>query len=137
MQSPPGLAPLGGSSSELPQQLSMERGVNFNDRAFGSHPSTLTVGKEKPPAVRTCRADYLKCTALTHENQLVSNTTGRKYFAMDVKPDNVHYKLQNYIYLLMCTHCGIQYVGESITLLNLRMDIHRRAKPGYEISINY
>ena len=71
--------------------------------------------------------------ALIRENQVVSNTTGRKYFSTDIKPDEVHCKLQNYIYLQICTHCGIQYVGESITPLNLRVNNHRIGKSKCEI----
>ena len=41
-------------------------------------------------------------------------------------------KLQNYIYLLTCAHCGMKYVAESIPLLNLRMNIHRKGKSGYQ-----
>ena len=37
---------------------------------------------------------------------------------------------------MTCTHCGIQYVGESITPFNLRINIHRRGKSGCEISID-
>ena len=73
--------------------------------------------------------------ALIRENQVVSNTTGRKYFSTDIKPDEVRCKLQNYIYLQTCTHCGIQYVGESITPLNLRVNNHRIGKSECEISI--
>ena len=79
----------------------------------------------------------MTCPSLIRENQFVSTTTGRKYFATDIKPDEVYCRLQNYICLLTCTHCGIQYVGESITALNLRTNIHRRGKSGGEISIDY
>ena len=34
-------------------------------------------------------------------------------------------------------HFGIQYEDESITSLNLRMNIHRRGKSGYKISIDH
>ena len=73
-------------------------------------------------AVRTCRADCLTCTALIRENQLVSNTTGGKYFAIDIKPDEV----QNYIYPLTCTHRGIQYVRESITPFESKNEISQK-----------
>ena len=43
------------------------------------------------------------------------NTTARKYFFLDNKPDQVHCKLENNIYLLKGTHHDISYVGESIT----------------------
>ena len=54
------------------------------------------------------------------------NTTARKYFFLDNKPDKVHCKLENNIYLLKGTHHGISYVGESIT----------RGKRECEISID-
>ena len=57
--SPPGWA--SASSSELPQQLSLEGGVSCSDREFGGRPSTLN---ERPPAVRTCRADCLTSPAI-------------------------------------------------------------------------
>ena len=39
--------------------------------------------------------------------------------------------------MLTCTNCGIQYLGERITVLNLRMNFHRRGQPRCEISINH
>ena len=109
------------SSSELPQQHPLEGDVSCSDRAFGGRLYTLAVENERSPVVRTCRTDCLTCSALIRKNQFVSNTTGRNYFAIDIKTDEVHCKLQNYIYLLTCTHFGIQYVGESITPFNLIM----------------
>ena len=49
----------------------------------------------------------------------------------------VYCKLQNYIYQLMCTHCGIQYAGQSITPLNLRMNIHWTGKSGCKIYVDH
>ena len=40
------------------------------------------VANGRSPAVRICRADCLTCPALIRENQLVSNTTSRNYFAI-------------------------------------------------------
>ena len=95
------------SSPKLPQQLFLEGGVHCSDRTFGGHPSTLAVGNERLPALRICRADCLTCPALICENRFLSNITSRKYFAIAIKPDEVHCKLQNYIYLLYCTRHGI------------------------------
>lgn len=78
----------------------------------------------------------LTCSALIQENQFTSNITGRKYFVTDIKGDEVHFKLQNHIYLLTRIHYGIQYVCESITPLNLKMNIHRR-KSGCKIFIDH
>ena len=44
---------------------------------------------------------------------------------------------RNYIYPLTCKNCGIQYIGESITSVNLRMNIHQKSKSGCEHSINH
>ena len=44
---------------------------------------------------------------------------------------------RNYIYLLILKNCGIQYVGKSITQVNLRLNIHRKGKSGCEHSINH
>ena len=49
----------------------------------------------------------------------------------------VHCKLQNYIYLLTCLSCHIQYVGESVVNVNLRMNVHRKGKSGCEICIDH
>ena len=101
------------SSSELPQQHPLEGDVSCSDRAFGGRLYTLAVENERSPVVRTCRTDCLTCSALIRKNSIC--------FAIDIKTDEVHCKLQNYIYLLTCTHFGIQYVGESITPFNLIM----------------
>ena len=69
--------------------------------------------------------------------KFISNTTVRKYFAIDNKQDEVHCKLQNYICLLKRTHCGVQYESEGITPLNPKMNIHKRGKSGCEISIDH
>lgn len=79
---------------------------------------------------------YIKPT-LIRENQFVCNITRRKYFAIDIKSNEVHCKLQDFIVLLTCAHFGIQYVVESITPLNPRMDIHIKGKSGREISIDH
>ena len=49
------------------------------------------------------------------ENQSISNSLGRKYFAIDIRSDEIHCKLQNYIYLLIYTHGGMYYLSENIT----------------------
>ena len=132
MQPLPGPVPLGELYPH--QQLYWEEGVSCNNRAFRGLPSTLAARDERPLPVRTSRASCLICPAIIRENKFVSNNTGRNCFATDITLDEVHCKIQNYIYLLTCTHCGIQYAGESITPLNLRTTIHRRGKSGCEIS---
>ena len=57
---------------------------------------------------------------------MISRRTCRHFYAIDIKPHEFHNKLQNYIYLLTCKHCGIQCLNESITPFNLRTEIHWR-----------
>ena len=129
-----------GQVSQLPtlvsQQSSNEGGVRRSQRTVGGGTSTLAGGNERPPATRTCRSDCLSCPALNKNPQVNSFQTGRLYMS-DVRPSEIHCKMQNYIYLLSCVSCGVQYVGESITPLHLRVNVHRRGKSGCEIAINH
>ena len=118
MQRPSGLVFHGwvlASSSQLLERLSIEGGFSCSDTALEVRPSTLSVGIETLLAVRTCIANCLTSTTLMQENQFVPNITGTKYFATDIKPNEVHCKLETYTYLQTCTHCGIQHAGDSIT----------------------
>lgn len=93
----------------------------------------MALGNERPGTVCIKEAACLTYSALIKENQFASNITGRKYFVTDIKGD----ELQNHIYLLTCIHYGIQYVCESITPLNLKMNIHRRRKSGCKSFIDH
>ena len=126
------------SSSEQPRQPS-QGGVNNDNRIVGGCPSSLAMGIERPSAVhfRSCRSDCMCCPDLIRNLELVSSTTGRKYTVVDIDPLKTTCKLQNYIYLLTCLCCGVQYVGESIIPVNKRMNIHRTAKTGCTHFINH
>ena len=77
----------------------------------------------------------LSCLLLSHNR--ACRPFPQTFFPLDFKPNKVHWKLQKYIYILTCTHCGIEYVGESITPLNLRIDIHSRRQSEFEIFIDH
>ena len=118
------------SPSERPQQQPSEQGgVSRNIREVGGVPaSSLAAGNERPPAIRNCRADCKSCPDISRENICKSFITGRSHSLVDVDPNHVHCKWQNYIYLLSCKCCNVQYVGESITPINIRMNTHRYGK---------
>ena len=78
----------------------------------------MDVENERPLPARACRTDCLTWSALIREKQFISDTTARKNFAINIKPDEADWKLQNHIYLIIFTHCDIQYVGKSITPFN-------------------
>ena len=122
----------------LPQQQpSSEGGIRSNHRTFGGRPLPLAAGNEGPPAVRNCRADCMSCPVLNRGKEVESYITGRKYSILDIDPKLISCKLQNYIYLLTCSSCSVQYVGESVICVNKRMNIHRRAKSGCTTFINH
>ena len=100
-------------TSGISQQLSSERGVNPSLQAVGgSLALSLAAGNERPPAVHKCRSDCLTCPVLIKSKNFTSFVTGRTYSAIDIEPLMVHCKLQNYIYMLCCLSCGVQYVDE-------------------------
>ena len=79
----------------------------------------------------------MTCPVLNRTHVITSYSTGRVYSKLDIDPTHLHCKMQNYIYALTCVCCGVQYVGESIVPVNLRMNIHRRGKSGCEIAIDH
>ena len=110
----------------IPQQPSNEGGVMDSIQENGGHLATpLAVGNERQPAVRKCRSDCLSCPDIVRSYTFVCNSTGRIHSTINIKPHEVRCKMRNYIYLLTCKTCGIQYVGESTIPINKRMNIHR------------
>ena len=99
----------------------------------------MAMGNERLPAVhiRACRPNCLCCPDIIRQKEFVSSTTGRKFFVVDIDPQKTTCKLQNYIYLLTCLSCGVQYVGESIIPVHKRMNIHRTAKSGCKYFIDH
>ena len=123
------------------QQSSSEGGVAVNSVSntgtVGGRSVAAAAGSSGPKIGRKCRSDCLTCPSLVRSLSIKSNETGRIYHAIDVDLKNVHCKMQNYVYLLTCLSCSVQYVGESVVSLNKRMNIHRKGKSGCEISIDH
>ena len=86
---------------------------------------------------RKCCVDCLSCPDLSRSLEVKPNITGRTYSSINIKYHETHCKIRNYIYLLTCKNCSIKYVGESITPVNLRMNINRKGKSGCEHFINH
>ena len=81
--------------------------------------------------------NILRCQDLSRSLEVRSKITGRSYSSINIKSHEIQCKIRNYIYLLTCKSCSIQFVGESITAVNLRMNIHGKGKSGCEHSINH
>ena len=77
------------------------------------------------------------CPKIVRKNNFFSSVTGREYHCIGIDNIKKICKKQNYIYLLTCNGCGIQYVGESILPLHKRMNLHRTSKQGCDIFIHH
>ena len=123
--------------SSTSRQSSSEGGVNCITQTVGGGLTTTLAAGSEPFTSRRCRSDCMTCPSLNLNSHVNSFVTGRSYSIRDIQPLQVHCKLQNYIYMLSCSSCGVQYVGESIVPVNLRMNIHRRGKSGCELLIDH
>ena len=77
------------------------------------------------------------CPELSTLSVAVSNVTKRTYPCVNHDSSSISCSSKNLIYLLTCIVCGQQYVGETSTRFNLRMNTHRTSKTGCEHVINH
>ncbi len=76
----------------------------------------------KPPGSHPCGGNRCGiCKHFLQKNSVISKTTGKKY------PTSGHFNCNtnNLVYLIQCTQCGMQYVGETKTSLRLRFNNHK------------
>jgi hypothetical protein len=84
-------------------------------------PCMLTVNKSKT-------AKCLTCNSITHSNNFHSSTYNKAFSfpqAMDCQTSNI-------VYLITCTKCSIQYVGETKNSLRTRLNQHR-----HDVHVNF
>ena len=76
--------------------------------------------------IRTCRNIRCKlCPQLVQSCKVKSTNTGR-VFDLNLEPTvNASCKAANLIYLLTCNNCKLQYVGQTVQPLNMRINTHR------------
>ena len=126
------------STQKRTAQQSSE-GVIDGAKAVGGRRPSLAGGRKRSTGqASSCNSSNCKtCPDLLHSLDFSSNVTGRTFSAVNVSIQEIHCKLQNFIYLLTCLCCDIQYVGETIIPMHSRMNIHRKGKTGCEIAINH
>ena len=124
-------------TSSIPQKSSSEGGVSCSTRTVGGGSATSLAAGNEPEGTRHCRSDCMTCPYLNRNPTVTSFVTGRIYPIRDIDLSSIRCKLRNYVYLLTCLSCGVQYVGESIVPVNLRMNVHRKGKSGCEILIDH
>ena len=104
----------------------------------GDHSTSLAAGSSIPTQSRGCRrSDCLTCPDLKISEKICSSVTSRVYEPINNTSKRINCKLQNYVYLLTCKSCFVQYVGESVIPLHKRINIHRKGKSGCEVLINH
>ena len=74
-----------------------------------------------PRAPNKCNSNNCKyCPLIQHHGRVISHITGRTYHA----PMGANCKSNNLVYLITCTKCLAQYVGETHRPLHSRMYEH-------------
>ena len=116
----------------------LRAGVRTSNKANGGGLSTsMAEGSTIPAQSHSCRSDCKTCPDLVLDGQIKSSVTSRIYQPINDTNKRINCKLQNYVYLLTCKSCFVQYVGESVTPLHKRINVHRRGKSGCEILIDH
>ena len=107
-------APCSGGIPNRSPRKTMKAGVRSRSKDCGGDLSTsLAEGTTIPAGSRNCRSDCKTCPDLITNEEFISNVTGRKYKTKNNTTKKITCKLQNYVYLLTCKSCNVQYVGES------------------------
>ena len=84
-------------------------------------------------ALRKCSDRRCKtCPNFSTSKTFISNVTHKTYKIINPTGEHLNCHSQNVIYLLICSTCGIQYVGETAYPIHLRMNQHRTSKCGCE-----
>ena len=109
------------------------------DLGEGGTLSTIIQGRRLETCkVSRCHDKRCKtCPNLNTSNKIRSNVTNRIYDAVSYVNSVLNCHTQNIIYLCTCLCCGVQYVGETISPMHIRMNSHRTGKEGCEHEIRH
>ena len=77
------------------------------------------------------------CPTFSTSKNFTSNVTNQTFKVINPTGDDLNCHSQNIIYLLSCVTCNIQYVGETVNPMHLRMNQHRTSKSGCEHIIQH
>ena len=112
-----------------------------DDNTEVGSPSVITANGNSSVASFTlskCNKPRCKTCAFFLENKNIqSNVTHKSYTLINPSGENLNCQSQNVIYLMTCNNCNIQYVRETTTPLNERMNRHRTAQSGCEHVLNH
>ena len=89
-------------------------------------------------ALRKCSdRRCMTCPRFKTSKMFKSNVTNKIYKVVNHTGEDLNCHSQNIIYLLSCSSCNIQYVGETAYPMHLRMNQHRTSKCGCEHVIQH
>ena len=89
-------------------------------------------------SINKCGAGKCKtCEYFVASNTYFSNHSKREHKIINHTGEDLSCKSQNIVYLLTCTTCNLQYVGETAQPLHLRINQHRSSKLGCERFIEH
>ena len=77
--------------------------------------------------MKHCKKSCKTCKDTIFQNFFKSTITGREYSTINPTNQFLNCSSKNVIYLITCSQCGVQYVGQTSTKLNKRMSSHRSA----------
>ena len=89
-------------------------------------------------SVVKCKSGRCKtCPELNTSSTAISNVSNKTYVCVNVNNSLLSCTFQNLIYLMTCNVFNLQYVGETTTRLNIRMNGHRSSTNGCPHVINH
>ena len=117
-----------------------DNAVVIEDAEEGSPSTSSSIANGRQPTTGFAGCNHPRC--LTCKNLILlkefnSTLTNKKYEIINHSTEPISCHSQNVIYLLSCSECHIQYVGETALPLHKRMNIHRKAKTGCENIIKH
>ena len=77
------------------------------------------------------------CSDLVISDKYFSNHSRHTYKIINHTEEDLSCKSKNLVYLLTCRCCNIQYVGETLQPIHMRMNTHRNSKTGCERIIHH
>ncbi len=123
--------------AQKPVKMGFRRNPNLRDLLVQSRitypPNANTGIQSLPNPNNICsKTDCDYCPLLDKSGTSFSSITTHKY----IVPSRISCKLNNLVYLLTCTHCQLQYVGETYLSLKERLSEHLR-DIGHECNPDY
>ena len=125
------------SRADPPRRLTSSRQDNavvaYNNNEVGSLSVIAANGNSLVASFtldKCHRSRCMTCPRFSTTPFFKSNVSQKTYPLKNPSGENLNCKSQNVIYLMTCDNCNVQYVGETTTPLNERMNRHKSPSSG-------